>query len=50
MHLECTKVRTIESLQFSSKFKVRAWYFSMFPDEFQNMECLYVCENCLTFF
>jgi histone acetyltransferase MYST1 len=49
-HEALTKVKTISRVQFSLNFKVKAWYFSPFPQELQNLDTLYVCENCLSFY
>eukprot|EP00922_Rhytidocystis_sp_ex-Travisia-forbesii_P035579 GHVS01052809.1.p1 GENE.GHVS01052809.1~~GHVS01052809.1.p1 ORF type:complete len:458 (+),score=57.20 GHVS01052809.1:199-1374(+) len=48
-HEEVTKVKTINKLKMG-KFFVDTWYFSPYPKEYQNIEILYVCEFCLSFF
>jgi len=48
-HEQATKLKTIEYVQIG-KYKVETWYFSPFPEEYQDIECLYVCEYCLYFF
>lgn len=49
-HEQATKVKTINYVQIGQKFKVRTWYFSPFPSELQNLDTLYICENCLALF
>lgn len=49
-HEMSTKIKTIEYVQFSNKFKIQTWYFSPLPSELQNLETLFVCESCLALF
>ena len=49
-HEQATKIKTINYVQIGQKFKVRTWYFSPFPSELQNLDTLYICENCLALF
>lgn len=48
-HEEATKIKTIKEIQFG-RFRLQTWYFSPYPDQVQNIETLYVCEFCLSFF
>ena len=32
------------------KYRVKTWYYSPLPAEFQNLETLYTCQNCLAMF
>ena len=48
-HEESTKIKTI-SFVCIGKYKCETWYFSPFPDYFQNLDTLYVCEFCFSFF
>ncbi|RKO85963.1 acyl-CoA N-acyltransferase, partial [Blyttiomyces helicus] len=45
---EITKVRNINTLQFG-KYLMQTWYFSPYPDEYKNVDTLYVCEFCLKY-
>ena len=45
-----TKIKTIQYLQISKKFRIQTWYFSPLPSELQNLETLFVCEQCLALF
>ena len=48
-HEEATKVKTIANIVFG-KYKTETWYFSPFPEKYHNIECMYFCEFCLSFF
>ena len=48
-HEEATKVKTIANIVFG-KYKSETWYYSPFPEKYHNLECLYFCEFCLSFF
>jgi len=48
-HEESTKFKTISFVEIG-KFRCETWYFSPFPDYFQNIDTLYICEFCLSFF
>ncbi|KAK6588061.1 histone acetyltransferase [Cryptosporidium xiaoi] len=48
-HEETTRLRTIGRVRIG-KFLLDTWYFSPFPDEYQNVDILHFCEYCLTFF
>jgi len=47
-HEEITKVKNISKI-ILGKYEVCAWYFSPFPEEYSQEECLFVCEFCLTY-
>ena len=47
-HEETTKIKNIETIVMG-EWQVEAWYYSPFPDEYSNLETLYVCEFCLTY-
>jgi hypothetical protein len=47
-HEETTKVKNIEKIVVGS-YQVAAWYYSPFPAEYSDVECLYVCEFCLSY-
>ena len=42
-------MKRITNIQLG-KFKTETWYYSPFPPAYNNIECLYICECCLTFF
>ena len=47
-HEQATKIKTINYLQINQMFKIKCWYFSPFPSEYQNIETLYICQNCMS--
>lgn len=49
MHEAATKIKTIPWIEFG-KFTCEAWYYSPYPDEYHNIECLYICEFCLNYY
>ncbi|KNC37535.1 histone acetyltransferase [Plasmodium falciparum RAJ116] len=48
-HEENTKLKTINQIRFG-KYLIDTWYFSPYPKEYQNIDILYICEFCLSFF
>jgi len=48
-HQEITKYKTIFRLQLG-KNATDAWYFSPYPIYYHNLDCLYFCEFCLSFY
>ncbi|KAK2195790.1 bifunctional Acyl-CoA N-acyltransferase/Chromo-like domain superfamily/Histone acetyltransferase domain [Babesia duncani] len=44
-----TKLKTINRIKLGP-FLVDTWYFSPYPQPYQNLDTLYICEFCLTFF
>lgn len=48
-HEESTKIKTIDYIAIG-KHKCETWYFSPFPEYFQNLDTLYICEFCLSFY
>jgi hypothetical protein len=48
-HQEITKYKTIFKLQLG-KNTTDAWYFSPYPIYYHNLDCLYFCEFCLSFY
>lgn len=48
-HQEITKFKTIFRLQLG-KHATDAWYFSPYPIYYHNLDCLYICDFCLSFF
>lgn len=48
-HEESTKFKTISYIQIG-KFRCETWYFSPFPEHLQELETLFICEHCFSFF
>ena len=48
-HEEATKVKTISQIEFG-KYISDTWYYSPYPDPFHDLDCLFICEYCLSFF
>ena len=44
-----TKVKRIDKIMFG-KFLVETWYWSPYPEEYQDCPVLHLCEFCLAFF
>ncbi|KAF5153439.1 MOZ/SAS family protein [Theileria parva strain Muguga] len=44
-----TKLKTIRRIKLGP-FLVDTWYFSPYPPPYQNIDTLYICEFCLSFF
>eukprot|EP00741_Cyanophora_paradoxa_P023403 tig00021582_g22609.t1 len=47
-HEENTKVKNIHRIIFG-KYDIECWYFSPYPEGYNNVECLYICEFCLKY-
>ncbi len=47
-HEKVTRFKTINSIQMG-KFWAETWYYSPYPQYYQNIDCLYICEFCLGF-
>lgn len=48
-HEEATKVKTITRIKFG-EYTAETWYYSPYPDGYHNIDCLYYCEFCLSFY
>ena len=48
-HEEATKLKTIFKVKFG-RYYAETWYYSPYPDEFHDIECIFYCEFCLSFF
>lgn len=48
-HEEATKIKTIMKIQFG-EYVAETWYYSPFPDGYHNLDTLYICEFCISFF
>lgn len=42
-------MKNIEKIQFGP-YEMDTWYYSPFPDDFENLDILYMCEICLRYF
>ncbi|KAG7341427.1 acyl-CoA N-acyltransferase [Nitzschia inconspicua] len=47
-HEETTKVKNIEKI-FMGCYEVECWYYSPYPEPYEQAELLYVCEFCLKY-
>lgn len=47
-HEETTKIKNISKIVMGG-WEVEAWYYSPFPAEYCDIDCLYVCEFCLQY-
>jgi histone acetyltransferase MYST1 len=47
-HEELTKVKNISKIQMGP-WEVDTWYYSPYPDEYTNIDKLYICEFCLKY-
>lgn len=46
---EISRVRNLEKVQMG-KHEIEPWYFSPYPQEFNDVDMVYVCEFCLSYF
>lgn len=46
---EISRVKNLNMIQMG-KHQVEAWYFSPYPSEYAYIDCLYLCEMCLSYF
>ncbi|WFD04519.1 histone acetyltransferase [Malassezia obtusa] len=46
---EVSRVKNLNMLQMG-KHQIEAWYFSPYPVEYAHIDCLYLCEMCLSYF
>jgi len=46
---EISRVKNLNLIQMG-KHQIEAWYFSPYPSEFAYIDCLYLCEMCLSYF
>ncbi|XP_057835864.1 histone acetyltransferase of the MYST family 1 isoform X2 [Cryptomeria japonica] len=47
-HGEKTKVKNIQVVELG-KYEVDTWYYSPYPEEYTNIDKLYICEFCLKY-
>ena len=47
-HEEVSKVRNIQRIELG-RYVVDTWYFSPYPEEYCNADCVYMCEFCLKY-
>ena len=48
-HEKLTRFKTINAIQMG-KYQCETWYYSPYPQGFQNIDTIYICEFCLDFF
>ncbi|QDS73286.1 hypothetical protein FKW77_005124 [Venturia effusa] len=46
---EISRVRNLDKIQMG-KFEIEPWYFSPYPQEFVDVDMVYICEFCLSYF
>lgn len=46
---EVSRVKNLNMLQMG-RHQIEAWYFSPYPSEYAYIDCLYLCEMCLSYF
>lgn len=46
---EISRVRNLERVQMG-KHEIEPWYFSPYPQEFNDVDMVYICEFCLSYF
>lgn len=49
MHEQATKFKTIAQIQMG-KYRCPTWYYSPYPQGYHNIDVLYLCEFCLSFY
>lgn len=47
-HEEKTKVKNIQVVELG-KYEIDTWYYSPYPEEYSNVDKLYICEFCLKY-
>ncbi|KAA6378886.1 MAG: putative histone acetyltransferase of the MYST family 2 [Streblomastix strix] len=47
-HIENTKIKFIERIEFG-KHEIETWYYSPYPDEYEIVPKLFICEGCLKY-
>jgi len=48
-HEQATKFKTIDQIEMG-KHRCETWYYSPYPEGYQNVETLFICEFCLSFY
>lgn len=48
-HISVTKVKNISRIVFGDNM-TPTWYFSPYPEPYYNLDTLYICEYCLSYF
>ncbi|CAL8467121.1 g6657 [Coccomyxa elongata] len=48
-HQEKTKVKNIQTVEMG-KYEMDTWYYSPYPEPYNSLEKLYLCEYCLKYF
>ncbi|KAK3868156.1 hypothetical protein Pcinc_026432, partial [Petrolisthes cinctipes] len=43
-----TRIKNMKMIELG-KFRIKPWYFSPYPQEITNLDCIYICEFCLKY-
>jgi hypothetical protein len=47
-HQKLKRIRNIDKVVFG-QYDIATWYYSPYPEEYNNVKRLYVCEGCLKY-
>jgi len=47
-HEQATKFKTIDNIEVG-RYRCETWYYSPYPEGYQNLETLFLCEFCLSY-
>ncbi|ROT85943.1 putative histone acetyltransferase Tip60 isoform X1 [Penaeus vannamei] len=43
-----TRIKNMRMIELG-KYRIKPWYFSPYPQEYTNLDCIYICEFCLKY-
>ncbi|CAL4106675.1 unnamed protein product, partial [Meganyctiphanes norvegica] len=43
-----TRIKNMRMIELG-KYRIKPWYFSPYPQEITNLDCIYICEYCLKY-
>ncbi|KAG7163445.1 Histone acetyltransferase Tip60-like [Homarus americanus] len=43
-----TRIKNMKMIELG-KYRIKPWYFSPYPQEITNLDCIYICEFCLKY-
>lgn len=49
LHDQVTKIRNIDLVTIG-KYTIKTWYYSPYPDEFNQLDHIFVCDKCFRYF